>query len=491
VLTQRDSDDGRRRAAQRRATGYPRHAIQVISVLLAGLCAGCSLAPREAPPTSALPAHWNDPVLDSASLPPAADWWRQFGDPVLDGLVEQALEHNLDLVLAAARIEEARAQLGASRAEQMPSLDAQANASRQRSASTAGGGGQIRELYSVAGVLGYELDLFGRLRSATDAAHARLLESTYTTDALRLAVVTDVISAYLDLRATERQLAITGATVQSRQEALRLERASLRLGSGTELTLRQAQAQLASALAQAASLRDTLGRTQAALGVLTGATPQALIEALPPAGELSTLALPGELPHVLPADLLERRPDIRAAQAALRAADADIGAARALWFPRINLTALIGSDALRVGDLFSGPAASWSLGSALVAPLLDFGRASAQVAGAQARRAQSETLYRQTVQTAFREVRDALTTLREAQARERAQADAVAALTRARELASLQYRDGRGRYLDVLDADRSLLSAQLDQTAAARDARVAAATLLKALGGGWQAQADS
>ena len=466
----------------------PRRSQRATLLLLAIALTGCSLAPRQPPPASALPAHWNDPLLDAASLPPAADWWRQFGDPLLDGLVEQALEHNLDLALAAARIEEARAQLGASRAEQMPSLDAQANASRQRSASTEGGGGHIRELYSVAGVLGYELDLFGRLRSATDAAHARLLESTYTADALRLAVVTDVIGAYLDLRATERQLAITDATVQSRQEALRLERASLRLGSGTELTLRQAQAQLASAQAQTASLRDALGRTQAALGVLTGATPQALIEALPPAGEFSTLALPGELPHVLPAELLERRPDIRAAQAALRAADADIGAARALWFPRVNLTALIGSDALQVGDLFSGPAASWSLGSALVAPLLDFGRAGAQVAGAQARRAQSETLYRQ---TAFREVRDALTTLREAQARERAQADAVAALVRARELASLQYRSGRGRYLDVLDADRGLLSAQLDQTAAARDARVAAATLLKALGGGWQAAAAS
>ena len=449
----------------------PRRSQRATLLLLAIALTGCSLAPRQPPPASALPAHWNDPLLDAASLPPAADWWRQFGDPLLDGLVEQALEHNLDLALAAARIEEARAQLGASRAEQMPSLDAQANASRQRSASTEGGGGHIRELYSVAGVLGYELDLFGRLRSATDAAHARLLESTYTADALRLAVVTDVIGAYLDLRATERQLAITDATVQSRQEALRLERASLRLGSGTELTLRQAQAQLASAQAQTASLRDALGRTQAALGVLTGATPQALIEALPPAGEFSTLALPGELPHVLPAELLERRPDIRAAQAALRAADADIGAARALWFPRVNLTALIGSE--------------------LVAPLLDFGRAGAQVAGAQARRAQSETLYRQTVQTAFREVRDALTTLREAQARERAQADAVAALVRARELASLQYRSGRGRYLDVLDADRGLLSAQLDQTAAARDARVAAATLLKALGGGWQAAAAS
>ncbi len=401
-------------------------------------------------------------------------------------MVTQALAHNLDLALAAARVQEVRAQLGASRAEQMPTLDAQADAARQRGAGDSGSGG-VRELYSVAGVLGYELDLFGRLRSATDAARARLLESTYTAQALRLTVVTDLVSAYLGLRATERQLAITQATVRSREAAVRLERASLRLGASTELTLRQAEAQRASAQAQAASLREALGRTQTALAVLTGASPHVLIQDQPPVGEFATLVLPPKLPGVLPSELLERRPDIRAAQAALRAADADIGAARAQWFPRINLTALIGSDALRVGDLFSGPAAGWSLGSALVAPLLDFGRADAQVAGAQARRDQSEALYRQTVQTAFREVRDALTTLREAQAREQAQAAAVTALTRARELAAAQYRAGRSRYLDLLDVERNLLAAQLDQTAAARDARVAAATLFKALGGGWQA----
>jgi multidrug efflux system outer membrane protein len=462
-------------------------------LLLITALTGCSLAPHEPLPAIALPADWNDPVIGQDAAPPMADWWRRFGDPALDALVAQALEYNLDLALAAARIEEARAQLGASRAEQWPTLDAQADASRQRSASGNGslGNAGVRELYSVAGVLGYELDLFGRLRSATDAARARLLESTYTADALHLTVATDVVSAYLDLRATERQLAITDASVQSRQEALRLQRARLRLGADTELTLRQAEAALAAARAQAASLRENLGRTQTALAVLSGASPQALFDGQPQPGQFATLDLPGEFPRVLPAQLLERRPDIRAAQAALRAADADIGAARALWFPRINLTALIGSDALRVGDLFSGPAASWSLGSSLVAPLLDFGRAEAQVAGAQARRAQSQALYRQTVQTAFREVRDALTTLREAQARQQAQTDAVTALSRARELASLQYLSGRGLYLDVLDADRSLLTAQLDLTAAARDARVAAATLHKALGGDWPAPAPS
>ena len=460
--------------------------------MLAAALGACSLAPHRAPPASDLPAGWNDAALDAATARLSADWWKQFGDPELDRLVARALDANLDLALAAARVEEARAQLAGSRAEQWPTLDVQADASRQRGASgTGASGGQVRTLYSVAGVLGYELDLFGRLRSATEAARARLFDSTYTAEALRLTVITDVVSAYLDVRNAQRQLAITDATVGARLEALRVQEARLRLGADTELTLRQAQAELASTQALAASLRDTLGRSETALAVLTGATPRSLIETQSPPGQLAASALPGALPRVLPSELLQRRPDIRAAEAALRAADADIGAARALWFPRISLSALIGSDALRVEDLFTGPAQTWSLGSSLVAPLLDFGRVKAQVEGAQARRMQAELLYRQTVQTAFGEVRDAMTALREAQAREQAQVDAVHALTRALALAQLQYRSGRGLYLTVLDAQRSLLTAELDQAAAARDSRVAAATLFKALGGGWHPAAES
>lgn len=461
-----------------------RRPARAAALLLVGVLGACTLTPRHDPPVPALPAGWNDAALDTASAASPADWWRQFGDPTLDRLIARALADNLDLALAAARIEEARALLAGSRAERWPTLDAQADASRQRGAQTTGSGAAL-SLYSVAGVLGYELDLFGRLRSASEAARERLAESVYSTEALRLAVMTDVIGAYLDLRAAERQLAITAATIGALEAALRLEQARWRLGAGTELTVRQAQAELASARAVEAALRDTARRGQTALAVLAGATPRTLIEANPPPGDFAVLGLPAALPGVLPSELLARRPDVRAAEAALRASNADIGVARAQAFPRISLTALVGSDALRVGDLFTGPAQAWSLGSSLVAPLLDFGRVRAQVAGAQARRAQAELLYRQTVQTAFAEVRDALTTLREAQAREQAQADAAQALERALVLAQVQYRRGRGLYLDVLVAQRGLLSAQIDQTAAARDARLAAATLFKALGGGW------
>jgi multidrug efflux system outer membrane protein len=453
-----------------------------MAAALAAVLSGCSLTPTTTSPPVALPAHWNAPAT---SPQPAADWWRQFADPALERLVTQALAHNLDLELAAARVEEARAVLAGARADQRPTVDLQAQATRRRNADNTGGG--LDNAYSVSGRLDYEVDLFGRLRSASTAARARLLESVYTAEALRLSVVTDTVSAYLTLCATEQQLRITDAAVATRQETVRVETARLRLGADSELTLRQAQAQLAAAQAQAASLRDALGGAQSALAVLTGATPQTLIEDVPPAGRFADLALPLPTPPTLPASLLERRPDIRAALAALRAADADIGAARAQWFPRLDLSALLSSDAAQVGNLFSGPAAGWSVSGALVAPLLDFGRSEAQLAGAQARRRQTETLYRQTVQTAFRDVRDTLTTLTEAQAREQAQAQAVTALSRARQLAELRYRAGRGQYLDLLDAERSLLTARLDRVAAARDARLAAATLFKALGGGWEA----
>ncbi|HCO44694.1 MAG TPA: RND transporter, partial [Gammaproteobacteria bacterium] len=261
----------------------------------------------------ALPAHWNAPAT---SPPPAADWWRQFDDPVLDRLVAQALSHNLDLELAAARVQEARALLAGARAEQRPTVDLQAQAARRRTADNAGG--NLTTTYSASGQLGYEVDLFGRLRSASTAARARLLESVYTAEALRLSVVTDTVSAYLTLRATEQQLRITDAAVATRQETVRVEATRLRLGADSELTLRQAQAQLAAAKAQAASLRDALGGAQGALAVLTGATPQTLIEDLPPTGRFADLALPLPTPPSLPASLLERRPDIRAALAALR-----------------------------------------------------------------------------------------------------------------------------------------------------------------------------
>jgi multidrug efflux system outer membrane protein len=475
-----------------RATRLRSGVSHVVGLVLATTLAACALIPARDPPAPELPTGWNDAALDAASARLAADWWTQFGDPELDRLVAQALTANLDLALAAARVEEARATLAGSRAEQWPTLDVQADASRQRGASGAGstGGasgasGSVRNAYGVAGVLGYELDLFGRLRSATEASRERLFDSTYTAEALRLTVITDVVSAYLDMRNAQRQLAITDETVVARQQALRVQEARLRLGADTELALRQAQAELASTQALAAGFRGTLGRSQTALAVLTGATPKALIEVKPLTGPPTISALPSTLPRVLPSELLARRPDIRAAEAALRAANADIGVARAQWFPVISLSALIGSDALRVGDLFTGPARSWSVGSSLVAPLFDFGRTRAQVDSAAARREQAEVLYRQTVQTAFSEVRDALTGLREAQVRAQAQREAVQALDRALSLATLQYRAGRGQYLDVLDAQRSLLSAQLDEASAGRDARVAAATLFKALGGGW------
>lgn len=471
------------------------------AVVLAGslFLGGCTLGPDYARPDLELPSDWQASALPVDPAADLATWWQRFDDPVLDDLVTRALHANLDLGVAAARIAEARAALGFARADRWPSLALQADAARSRAsedgfgttddegATTAGGTENPRTVYAVAGVLDYELDLFGALRSAATAAEARALETAYSWQAVRLAVIADVASTYINLRAGQRQLALALAAQETRAQGVDLERSRLRYGATTVLTVRQAEAELESARSQAASFREEVARAQHALAVLTGAAPPELLKtSTVPEGTLAALARPSGVPPVLPSELLDRRPDVRAAEAALATAHADVAAVRASWFPRINLSLLSGTQALSTGALFSGPAASWSLGGAVVAPLLDFGRRSADVDSARARREQAELLYRQSVQTALREVRDALVALDAAQTRASANGRAAQAVSEALTLAERQYRAGYIRFSEVLELRRSALATELTQVGSERDMRVAAANLFKALGGGWE-----
>lgn len=466
------------------------------ATLLAILLAACSLGPEYQRPPLELPADWQATALPVDSEADPGGWWRRYQDPQLDLLIEQALAHNLDLKVAAANVAAARAALGFARAERWPTLALQADATRARASEDAAGkaadtatGARSNPstLYSVAGVLNYEVDLFGALKNAATAAEARALETRYTAAAVRLTVVADVVSAYLNLRAAEAQMALGEAAQRTREAGLELEHARLRFGATTRLTVLQAQAELDNARSQTALFTEAAARARTALAVLSGASPTALLQQLAqPPVDLLALPAPSTVPPILPADLLARRPDIAAAEASLAAAHADVAAVRAAWLPRIDLTALIGTEALTTGALFSGAARTWSAGGALLAPLLDFGRGEADTAGAQARRERAEALYRQSIQNALREVRDALAALASAQARAAADASATQALTAALALAERQYRSGYIRFAELLDVRRSLLAAQLNGVASARDNRVAAANLFKALGGGWQ-----
>lgn len=469
-----------------------RNGLLVVGALL---LVSCSLGPEYRRPPLNLPNDWQATTLPVDSEAHIAGWWRRYKDPQLNLLIEQALANNLDLKVAAANVAEARAALGFARADRWPTLDLQADAARSRASEESVGGaadtstsrqGNPRTLYGVAGVLNYEVDLFGALESAATAAEARALETRYTASAVRLTVVADVVSGYLNLRAAESQMALGEAAQRTREAGLELEQARLRFGATTRLTVLQAQAELDNARSQTALFAEAAAQARTALAVLTGASPSALLQQLaqPPVDLLAT-AIPGTVPPTLPSDLLERRPDVAAAEASLVAAHADVAAIRAAWLPRINLSALIGTEALTTGALFTGAARTWSGGGALLAPLLDFGRGEADTAGAQARRERAEALYRQSVQSALRDVRDALAALSSAQARAAADANAAQALTEALALAERQYRGGYIRFADVLDVRRNLLAAQLNTAGSARDNRVAAANLFKALGGGW------
>ena len=452
--------------------------------LLTAVLAGCTVGPDYQRPDLALPEQWPEPVrLSMDEQLQWANWWQRYQDPVLDQLVSQALSDNLQARIALVRIQEARAQLGLAEANRWPTIDAQLGASRGETTPDSG----PRTLYSIAGVLGYEADLWGRLSRATESAQAQLLQVSVTEEALRLSLVTDVATTYFSLRAAERQVRTAEATIESRRQAFSLEESRFRNGASTELALRQSEAELAQAQAQLPQLQRQAAQLRRALAILVGAEAERVIspEALPEV-QLTQIAFDTRLPQRLPSELLERRPDIRAAEAGLMAANANIGVAKAAWFPRLNFAASVGGGASELGDVFSSAGVLWQLSGSLLAPLFDFGRRQALYDTAVARRDIAELQYRATIRDAFREVGDAWTLLQTATARLEALNRQVAALSTSVDLAQRRYENGYSALLEVLDARRALFAAELAQSEAVRDRLAATATLFKALGGGWE-----
>jgi multidrug efflux system outer membrane protein len=454
--------------------------------LTAVLLTGCAVGPDYQRPAERLPNAWPVQVAQAMTGKELAQWWTRFQDPELDRLVNQALVNNLDVAIAVARISEARARLGYTEAQQYPRLDAQVDAFRN----DLGRSGESRgpaSSYRVLGVLSYEADLWGRLARSTEAARAELLQVSYTAEAVRLALVTDLVMGYLDLRALQRQVRTTEATIEARQQALTLEQSRFRNGAVPEFTLRRTEAELARAEAQLPMLAGEAAQRARTVALLAGLPASQVIE--PPAFkpvELAELGVIGDLPRFLPSELLERRPDIRAAEAGLVAANAEIGVARAAWFPSLNLTAVGGSGALDASDLFSGPAALWELGGSVLAPIFDAGRIRAQVQGAEASREVAELQYRATIRQAFREVGDSWTLLETANARLQAVNRETEALEASVGFAEQRYASGHSSFIELLDARRALFEVQLAQTEAMRDRLSASTQLFKALGGGWE-----
>lgn len=470
---------------------------KLLPLVAALVLSGCANLVTHTVPETALPEHWPaDTVLAHAAQGPSEDWtswWQNFGDAELNRLVASAHANNTDLRLQLARIEEARARLGLARSEQLPSIAVQAEAARLRpsgdSLGLIGVRAPERNNFSLAGLLSYEIDLWGRLANERVAAEALLEESLFAREALELAIVTDVVATYFNLRSAERQREILMETLAVREETLRIEQIRYDAGETDDLVLSQLRSEVAATRAQVPQVQAQLSRLESALGLLLGREPAELLGVPASApGALDEIVRPERIPAVLPSELLRRRPDLRAAEAALESAAARVNIAETARLPRLDLGLLLGTTALQLGDLFTSDAGTWRAGIDVSAPLFDFGRNRARIEAASAQWQQAGIRYEATVRAAFAEVRDALSFYDTSGNRLEATQQQLAAATRTRELAELRYREGVIGMIERLDAQRTLLSTELAHAEAVAERLIATAALFKALGGGWASE---
>nr|WP_315430594.1 efflux transporter outer membrane subunit [uncultured Albidiferax sp.] len=462
-----------------------------LAPLLAALVlAGCATAPAiDTATLVATPTEFKEGAAQWTQAAPAeardrGTWWRAFADPALDTLVERASQQNTSIAEAAARLAQARALLRSSESDRALQLGAGAGATRQAGAGTANGS-TPSTLLSANLNLSYEVDLFGKLARATDAAsldaqaRAALLQST------RLLVQADVAQTYLALRALDAERVLVRETVDAYRNTLQLTQSRFRAGDVAELDVVRVQTEVAATESEALALDRRRATLEHALAVLVGDSASSFSLAALNTVDWST-ALP-VIPAGVPATVLTRRPDVAAAQSSLLAAQARVGVAQAAWFPSVSLTAAGGFASPDLGDVFKWSARAWGVGALLSLPLLDGGRREAGVQAAQAQLEGATAQYRGQVLAAFQEVEDQLSALRLLEQQAQAQGRAVASASRATVLSDSRYRNGLVSQLDLLDARRSELSNRR-QALNVRSAQYqSTVTLIRALGGGWDA----
>ena len=441
------------------------------------LLAGCSLVPDYLRPAAPVPQHFAGVAEAAASaLPP---WQEYFADPAVHTLIEAALKHNRDLKIALARVEEARALAGIARADRVPTLEAQGSGNRNRTPADLSGTGRSRTAsrYDVAlGVTAFELDFWGRVAALSEAARAQYLASDEAAKSFRIGLIGDVAGTWLQLGELAERERLASETLNSRTESLELIRKRRDAGLAGELDVLAAESLAESVRAQWAELKRQRRQTENALSLLTG-----MAVTLPQAAKAAPLA---ELTPGLSSDVLLRRPDVRAAEQRLRAANANVGAARAAFFPRIALTANLGSASSALSGLFDSGSEAWLFQPVLRLPLFDGGRNQANLDVAEARKVAAVADYEKTVQQAFREVADALV----AQTTYREQLVAQTANLQAQQgrLERVQARAQAGiaSYLEVLDASREAFAAEQTLATTRRQVLGTQVALYKALGGG-------
>ena len=458
-------------------------------LLYAGIAAcvlsGCVIGPDYQRPTIETPASWTISYNAAAGMADVA-WWKQFNDPVLDELITTAVNDNLDLMAATARVDQFLGQWRTTRSEAFPQIGASAGLSRQQDTKTGLSPG--RSAYSAYGgelQATWEIDLWGRIRRATEAAQAELFASEAGRRTVLLTLVSNVASNYLILRGLDRQLEIAWETEQAYADSLRIFELRHKYGTVSLVELSQVQSEYEDARQLIPLLEGQISQQENLIAVLLGQNPKTILRGR----KLDELTIPGS-PAELPSQLLEQRPDIIEAEQALTAANARIGVARALYYPRVSLTGALGISTIHSDDLFDNDSVTWGIGGDVLAPIFTFGNIEGQVMTAEA--VQRETLYRyrQSIISAFRDVEDALVATTKGRESQESQGRRVKALETYSRLAKAQYDMGTTSYLQVLDANRSLFSSQLDYVQTQTRVLTSLVGVYRSMGGGWLDIAD-
>ncbi len=459
----------------------------LLVTLLALAASGCMVGPDYVRPPVDTPAAWRLSEQDARDLANTA-WWEQFGDPVLNDLVATALRENKDLMIAAARVEQFAGNYGIVRSGLFPQVGAGYEVRRQRDISAVvvgAGGDETYNSYNAVLNASWEIDIWGRIRRQTEAARAQLMASEEGRRAVILSLVGSVSGAYINLRDLDRQLDIARATAKSRGESYEIFKLRFAGGIISVLELSQNRSQYEEALASIPPLEKAIAQQENGLSVLLGRNPGPI----PRGKDIDHLALPA-IPAGLPSDLLERRPDIRRTEQDLIAANAQIGAAKAGYFPTISLTGLFGYASTSLSNLFDSQSKVWNYGAPITMPIFTAGAIAGQVQAAEAAQQQALFAYQKAIQEAFREVNDSLVSRDRTREQLKAQRRQVEALQQYAATARLRYDNGYTSYIEVLDAERSLFNVQLQYTQTQQVEFQSMINLYLAMGGGWVNEAE-
>ena len=462
----------------------------ILSIVIAMFLAGCAVGPDYKRPTIDTPKAWRVEEKEAKDTANTA-WWNQFNDPVMNGLIDESLKQNYDIRIATARVDEFVGRYWVGRSGLFPQIGANAFAGQNRvsektvSTTALAGLKNPSDSYQANFNGSWEIDIWGKLRRATEASKADLLSTTEARQAVILSLVSAVANGYINLRDLDKQLEVAQRTAKAREDSYNLFKLRYEGGVISELELNQVKSEYEEALATIPQIQKQIEFQENALSLLLGRNPGPIDRGK----SIDELTLP-VVPAGLPSDLLEKRPDVRQAEQALVAANARIGVAKAQFFPTISLTGLFGWSSTELSSLFSTPAQVWSWGGAAVAPIFTGGSLMGQFWASEAIQQQTLFNYQSTVQTAFREVNDALIDQKRTREQLEAQKRQVDSLREYARIAWLRFDNGYTSYIEVLDAERSLFSAELTYAQTQGILFVALVNLYKAMGGGWVVEAD-